>query len=335
MTQTPLTRALAGVFTTVLLGAAAPALAVGNGPDIVCPRAMAVEASGTILVTGGCSTLAPVTVLRIDPVTGDRTILTGGLVGTGPALDVPMGIAVDGDGHVLVLDAFSRSVIRVDPLTGDRTILIDDDPSRGARLLTPISIAVAPSGDVLVGDGGQIATRPPLPPVDVFRALIRVPHDFLHRETASGGGFFGSKVGEGPTLLYPDGLAVMPDGTIVIVSGRGSTKRGVMQVDPVTGNRKLLAAPRKGSGPVLRNPFAIAVEAAGTLVILERGIFRLDPATLVRTVVADDTRGSGPFVGGWAIAVEADGSLLALTSTAVLRVDPVTGDRTVLSGTAP
>src|SRR5262245_50104301 len=198
MTQTPLTRALAGVFTTVL-GAAAPALAVGNGPDIVCPRAMAVEASGTILVTGGCSTLAPVTVLRIDPVTGDRTILTGGPVGTGPALVVPMGIAVEEDGHVLVLDGFSRAVLRVDPVTGDRTVVIDNDPGRGVAFRTPISIAVAPSGDVLVGDGGQLVTRGPLPIVEIFRALIRVPHDFLHRETASGGGLFSSKVGDGPT----------------------------------------------------------------------------------------------------------------------------------------
>jgi hypothetical protein len=330
-------RQIAGLLASgaaVLLGAHDPAVAeVGSGPPLVCARDLAVEPSGTIVVTGGCPSLGPVSVLRIDPATGDRTVVSDVATGTGPALVVPIGIDVDGHGDLLVLDYSSRAVLRVDPVTGDRTVLTDDASGGGIRLLTVLSIAAEPSGGVLVGDGGATATGYPLPYTQVRKALVRVDPISGHRTIASGGGFFSGRVGGGPGLLYPEGLAVMPDGTIAVTSGR-ATKKGVARVDPVTGDRTVLAGGKTGSGAALEYPVGIAVEAAGTLAIVDisRGVLRLDPATRVRVVIADETRGQGPPVGGgWAIDVEADGSLLVLKSTSVLRVNPATGDRTVVS----
>jgi streptogramin lyase len=87
----------------------------------VSPTRIAVEADGHLLV-GGQGLAA---VVRVDPLSGDRTTISGGPIarGSGPPLSVPVGIAVVPDGSLLVVDAFFRWVLRVDPATGNRTLL--------------------------------------------------------------------------------------------------------------------------------------------------------------------------------------------------------------------
>src|SRR5688572_15258935 len=95
-----------------------------------------------------------------------------------------------------------------------------------------------------------------------------------------------------------------------------------------------LAQSSAGSGPALRFPGGIEVEATGTLVVVDGvldAVLRVDPVTGNRTVISDDNTGSGPALSSpFAIAVEASGSLVIGDNglEAVLRVDPVTGNRT-------
>ena len=60
-------------------------------------------------------------VVRVDPVSGNRTIVSDATTGTGPPFVSPTGIAVEADGALVVTD--SVLVVRVDPTTGDRTIV--------------------------------------------------------------------------------------------------------------------------------------------------------------------------------------------------------------------
>ena len=62
-------------------------------------------------------------VVRVDPLTGDRTIVSSTSNGTGPAFNNPLGIAVEATGDLVVVDADLDAVVRVDPVTGDRTIV--------------------------------------------------------------------------------------------------------------------------------------------------------------------------------------------------------------------
>ena len=62
-----------------------------------------------------------VTVLRVDPITGDRTILSDDATGAGPAFGSPEGIAVGADGDLVVIDGSLNAVLVVDPDSGDRS----------------------------------------------------------------------------------------------------------------------------------------------------------------------------------------------------------------------
>jgi hypothetical protein len=107
------------------LACTAPA---GTGPALEAPEALAVEASGGILV-GDTETHA---LLRIDPHNGNRTILSGCAnascsrsVGAGPPLERPQALAVEAQGTIIVAEAgfATRALLRVDPQNGDRTVV--------------------------------------------------------------------------------------------------------------------------------------------------------------------------------------------------------------------
>src|SRR5262249_56442874 len=92
----------------------------GTGPALVMPNSVAIGPGGDILVTD----IAPVTgnprLLRINPATGNRSVLTGVGVGAGPAVNVA---AVGGQaGAVYVTDGGGNQIMRGRPATGNRTL---------------------------------------------------------------------------------------------------------------------------------------------------------------------------------------------------------------------
>ncbi len=91
----------------------------GSGPGLESPLGIAVEADGSLVVADrGLGA-----VVRVDPVSGDRTILSDARTGTGPGFQALRGLAVEADGNLVVVDFELAAVVRVDPVSGDRTIL--------------------------------------------------------------------------------------------------------------------------------------------------------------------------------------------------------------------
>ena len=102
-----------------------------------------------------------------------------------------------------------------------------------------------------------------------------------------------------------------------------------------------------GAGPNQGlDPFGVAVEASGTLVVIDvnagtsaRGaLFRVDPVSGARTLVSDFGAGANQGFDPFDVAVEANGTLLVVDVTAgagtlgaLFRLDPITGARTLLS----
>ena len=95
---------------------------IGSGPGFLAPRGIAVEADGTLVVVD--SSLDAV--VRVDPLSGDRTIISDDSIGGGPGFISPRGIAVETDGTLVVTDQGLEVVVRVDPGSGE------DGLTRGA-----------------------------------------------------------------------------------------------------------------------------------------------------------------------------------------------------------
>ena len=62
-------------------------------------------------------------IVRVDRVSGERTIISAVGTGSGPGFVTPRGIAVESDGSLVVIDFGLEAVVRVDQFSGDRTII--------------------------------------------------------------------------------------------------------------------------------------------------------------------------------------------------------------------
>ncbi len=97
------------------------------------------------------------TVLQIDPVTGDRSIASGGFVNLDTVIFVPEGLAVESTGMLVMVDSLQRRVTRIDPISGVATILSSSQIGGGPPLAFPVSIAVEADGTLIVTDISLLA----------------------------------------------------------------------------------------------------------------------------------------------------------------------------------
>ena len=110
------------------------------------PTGMAVEPSGTLVVVDN----GRQAVVRVDPQTGARTIISDATTGRGPPFQQLGNIAVEATGDLVTVD--HGRVLRINPVTGARTIVSDATTGRGPAFFAPLEIAVEPTGTLVVAD---------------------------------------------------------------------------------------------------------------------------------------------------------------------------------------
>ena len=160
----------------------------GTGPE---PNFGGFVVSGTNVYAAGASTPG---IIEANSVTGIRTIVSGGGVGTGPTISVPMDVALGNAGNLLLLDY--NTLLLVDPATGDRTVLSSSTVGTGPDL-SSWRIGVTATGSVITDTGwssyqtpGQILS---IDPVTGNRTLLSDP---TH--------------GTGPSFFDAGGLLIVP-----------------------------------------------------------------------------------------------------------------------------
>jgi hypothetical protein len=132
---------------------------VGSGPEFVWPQRMAMEADGSLLVTersldGPSVVRGPL--LRINPRTGDRTVVSDDSTGAGPLFQNLHGVAVEPNGAIAVTDLSLGGgqvprILRVDPVSGDRLIVSDETTGAGPVWgMSPLQIEVETNGSLLI-----------------------------------------------------------------------------------------------------------------------------------------------------------------------------------------
>jgi hypothetical protein len=182
---------------------------VGAGPAFLGPRSLAAQSDHRLVVSDRSSTPSLAAVVRVDPASGDRTVLSGCLdpscssvAGSGPALHRALGIAVAPGGALLVANSFA--LFSVDPDSGARSIVsgctdlaCTGQVGSGPAFGQPFDVAVEAGGDAVVTDAE---------PGSAFRAVFRVDRETGARSILSGCAdpACGSLVGAGPP--FSDGL---------------------------------------------------------------------------------------------------------------------------------
>jgi sugar lactone lactonase YvrE len=265
-------------------------------------------------------------VFRIDPNTGDRTVLTGMNVGSGPSLLQVRGVAIDRWGQIYVTDADStrRRVVRIDPISGSRTLVSGMDRGTGPNLVAPFALAFDAEGELYLSD---ISTG-----LDaIFHIDIRTGDRTIVSSSA---------MGTGPVFGNPTTLAFDASDSLLVGD---QVLDGVFSVDVGSGNRTIVSAQERGTGPPIATPLGMAFAPDGMIYVAtisgglsssSSSVVEVNPATGNRLTVSSSSVGSGPELAGIrGIATGAAQNLFVVDVEldAVLRVDRVSGNRTVIS----
>lgn len=330
------------VFSAILWntgGATFYGLGIGTNGILLAPWQIK---NNNVGVGGAVLGLDPVT-LNVSNISSTNSAVGGGAInphqGTGPLFLFPVGLTIDRHGLLVVTDVLIRSLFVVDQLTGNRTILPGSRTGAGVELYAPRGIALGTDGVVVIADDGdstpnafgQVLSRQPL--------LVQVNSLTGDRSILSAGSNTSLQRGSGSNFDRPKGIARDSQGAFVVADS-GSSNPKIVRVNPVSGDRVILASSSVGTGVNLVSPYGIAIEAGGNLIISDTGlnaVLRIDPTTGNRTVLSGAAAGTGPaFNSLRGISALRDGRI-AVTDAglgAVMLVDAVTGNRVVVSSSA-
>jgi sugar lactone lactonase YvrE len=197
---------------------------VSRGGALCNPFGIAFEPGGHLIVVDfgmlalrdvDCPDRPTGALLRIDPSTGQQTVLA-----SGDLLRSPFGVAVEPGGRILVANESATApaaVVAVDPVTGGQTAIARN--TVGDVLRMPERIALAPDGALLVTDF-ELADR--------FGGIVRVAPGDGSQATAWQGEMFSNPLGiavvvnRPPTAALTASPAVAAGGAPVRFDASGS-----------------------------------------------------------------------------------------------------------------
>lgn len=291
-------------------------LSVGEGPRLDNLEGIALDHAGGRLLVGDAGRRE---LISIDLSTGDRSVLTGGVVGTGPTLNLTEDVVVDASGEVIIVSARNDTLTRVDPTTGDRTLLSGSGAGSGPALSSPQGMWLSPAGDRLMLLDSNL------------EMLLEIDLSTGDRTELSGPGR-----GAGPAFNTATYFDVDSSQSIAWASDDGL--REVVRVDLATGDRSILVL--SGQRPTRFDGVALSDDDT-TLMAIDYStdaLYAIEVATGASSLVSGSARGQGPlFDFPDFVAVDfAAGAAWVLSSpnnvaSSVIEVDLTTGDRFLVS----
>ena len=203
-------------------------------------------------------------VFAINPITGNRTVVTDFFnTGQGPGQN-PQSIAVAPDGTILVIAPVTTgagSVVEVDPVDGNRTELSNfANAAQGPTSILVTDVFVKSDGTILVpdtnagsigGNGGRVFM------VDALSGSRTVVSDLAN-------------AGQGPLGGGPNAVGARSDGTIIVLDALSPLFDMLFLVDMATGNRTLLSdASNAGQGPTFTQATRLVAGPNGTTFVID------------------------------------------------------------------
>lgn len=249
-----------------------------GSPPLDAPSDMAFLADGDIVVTDEGFSGGRPDVVEVDANTGARTLISGRGRGSGPALAVPVSVAVEASGDILVADQGATGgtqLLRITPATGDRVVLSANGVGSGPTL----------GGDSMGLEGGVIYL------MDQAGTVMSVDAVTGDRTLISG-----PTRGTGPGFVFPVSMASDSANSVVVLDmrqpppGPGYALGALIRVDLATGNRTVLSEDGNPTGsPAFDSPIDVRYDSCqNAFYVLQTGfspstppgrVIKVDPAT--------------------------------------------------------
>ncbi|MHC4933358.1 MAG: YncE family protein, partial [Planctomycetota bacterium] len=192
--------------------------------------------------------------VAIDLSTGDRTVLSSDLVGSGaPFVDPRVAALDESRGEGLFWDEGRAAIVRVDLGDGDRFVLANATNGAGPILTSVRAMLVDAAGDrILLAD--VTPTGAAILSVDLATGDRTLVSDAV--------------TGTGPALDAPTCMALHSAGNRVLVGDGGLS--AVVSVNLGNGSRTTLSGTSNGAGPLFQSLDGLAMQGAqGPLLLLD------------------------------------------------------------------
>ncbi|TPV95134.1 MAG: hypothetical protein B7733_11490 [Myxococcales bacterium FL481] len=262
---------------------------------------------------------------RVETSSGVRRVVSDELVGSGPVLISPRGLALDrANDRGFVYDTDLAAVVAVNLADGARWEVSGGLSPLGAgpTFGEPAALAYDPLRDrVLVLEAGL---QPRLLAVDVStgdRAVVTDP-----------------VTGVGVPLVDPSHLSYDPARDVVVVADLGRV--ALVEVDLTTGDRTVLSSETVGSGRDFTEPATVTINGLdNTLLVVDRQqrlVFSVERDTGDRRDLSNNWARTGPeFLAPAGISYDPGHARVLVADAdrhAIVQVDTLRGERTYLSG---
>jgi sugar lactone lactonase YvrE len=258
-------------------GQAGSADGQGSAAEFSGPTGIAADKEGNVFVAEDVAHR----IRKIDQTGRVTTIAGGGPEGLGAGefrdgsgtdarFNLPVAIAVDNTGNVIVVDKDNNRIRRIAPngavttLAGTGETGAADGPVAKATFSAPSAVAIGSEGVIYVAEHGNNDIRKITPGGVVTTIVKAVP------STYTGGSSLGNLGG----LSYPTGLVVLDDGTLLVSDTQAHR---VVAVAPdgtlhaMAGTGQIGAADGVGSAAQFSNPLGLALLSAGQLAVADLG----------------------------------------------------------------
>lgn len=249
------------------------------------PAGLAIDASGNVLV-------ADVSNHRIRMVAADGTVTTlaGSVLGAqdGPmqsaTFNNPSAIVRSGTGDLFIADSGNHRIRRISPAGVVSTFSgslqgYKDGPASAAQFYVPTGLALDPNGKLYVADQNN--------------QRIRVIGKDGTVSTLAGSGTLGFLDGPGSSaqFLYPFSLALSPAGVLVVADASNHRIRAVFPDGSVTTIAGSQGGWTDGPGKQAKfyYPGAMAIDAAGAILVADRSNNRIRKITSNSLICQDDS----------------------------------------------
>jgi sugar lactone lactonase YvrE len=300
----------------VLAGSGSAGFADGAGAaaQFDYPWGFAVDGEGSIIIADQDNDI-------VRKLTPDGTVSTlagsgsreyagsrGFADGTGAAaqFNSPSGVAVDGEGSIIIADQCNHRVRKITPdgtvstLAGSGSEGLADGAGAAAQFNCPVGVAVDGEGNIIIADTGNHCVRKLTPDGTV--------------STLAGSGSAGFADGAGAAAQFNDPWAVAVDGEgNIIIADTGNhcvrklTPDGI--VSTLAGSGSAGFTDGAGTAAQFDIPVGVAVDGEGNIIIADSGnkrVRKITPDGTVSTLFA----GSCGFYG---VAIDADGCVVVST----------------------
>jgi sugar lactone lactonase YvrE len=257
------------------------------------PYGFTILPSGNILVADGLNN-------RIRSITPTGVVTTFAGDGSSVIFNIPTGVAVLSNGNIVVVDLGNHRIrlitmpgTVISTIAGNGSPAFAEGTGTSAQFYAPRGVAVLPNGNIVIADGDNHRIR-----------LITMPDGVVSTlaggGSSAGSGAFADDVGTNARFSYPSGIAVLPNGNLVVADTSNNRIRLVTMpagvVTTLAGTGSTIFNEGIGTVATFNYPRGVAVLPNGNLVVADTGNHRIRLVTMTSPAVVSTLAGNGSTI---------------------------------------